>query len=253
MRHRVVISAYSEALWGHLERRPFRGTGTDGVWAAFWAPFPDDRPLIGGHALSMQSFVLAGVLCLLGGSVLAGCSSEDATGNDGMSGGSEPGAMPKDAGSSDVDTRHGAEDVDPASSKAGRPKQARTTTSDGVVHIHIESLGNSPGFDSHRIVVPRDARVEIEIKNNATLEVMVHNFVIVRKGAVDEVGAAAVEAGPEKGYIPDLDAVIAHSGFIAPGQVGTFEFDAPPPGEYAFICTYPGHYLLNRGVLVVKE
>jgi len=48
--------------------------------------------------------------------------------------------------------------------------------------------------------------------------------------------------------------MIVHSKSLGPREKDTIEFTAPTePGEYDFLCTFPGHYLIGmKGVLVVK-
>ena len=36
-----------------------------------------------------------------------------------------------------------------------------------------------------------------------------------------------------------------------PGGAEEVTFDAPPPGQYPYICTDPGHYLVMKGTLTV--
>jgi azurin len=36
------------------------------------------------------------------------------------------------------------------------------------------------------------------------------------------------------------------------GETDVIEFQAPPAGEYEFLCSFPGHYAMMRGKFVVK-
>ena len=57
----------------------------------------------------------------------------------------------------------------------------------------------------------------------------------------------------EKSYVPDLSSVITHIPVIDPGTEYTLHFRAPKqPGDYPYICTYPGHWQAMRGVLKVR-
>ena len=59
---------------------------------------------------------------------------------------------------------------------------------------------------------------------------------------------------PHDLYIPPdaLDQIIAHTKLLGPGETDTIEFDAPGPGSYPFLCTFPGHVALMSGTLVVQ-
>ena len=45
--------------------------------------------------------------------------------------------------------------------------------------------------------------------------------------------------------------VLAFTPLAAPKQAAEVTFTAPAPGKYPYICTFPGHYLLMKGVLTV--
>ncbi|MBK8502913.1 MAG: hypothetical protein IPL46_12270 [Saprospiraceae bacterium] len=56
----------------------------------------------------------------------------------------------------------------------------------------------------------------------------------------------------EKGYIPESENVLFHTNLLAPQSSDAIYFEAPPePGNYAYVCTFPGHALIMRGVLKV--
>ncbi len=90
--------------------------------------------------------------------------------------------------------------------------------------------------------------------NIATLEAMQHNIVILAPGAdVNEVGVAAMQAGPDNDYVPEGDErILFYTAMAKPGEQTVVEFTAPEePGEYTYICTFPGHYSLMQGIMRV--
>ena len=50
----------------------------------------------------------------------------------------------------------------------------------------------------------------------------------------------------------NLDVLEIDSGLVEPGEMQTFRFIAPEPGEYTVICTVSGHYPLMQGRLVAQ-
>ena len=48
------------------------------------------------------------------------------------------------------------------------------------------------------------------------------------------------------------DKFIAHTKMLGGGESDTIEFDAPAPGTYTFMCTFPGHYALMQGKFIVE-
>jgi azurin len=89
-------------------------------------------------------------------------------------------------------------------------------------------------------------------------DVMPHNWVLVQPGAEEKVGAAAalmvsMPDGADRHYVPDSPDVIVHSRLLDPGKQTTLYFTAPKvPGRYPYLCSFPGHSQLMRGVLVVE-
>ena len=86
------------------------------------------------------------------------------------------------------------------------------------------------------------------------LNVMGHNFILLKKGTDVKDFALKANRAPETGYIPaDMkDAVIAATETIGGGQESAIEFDAPEAGEYDFICSFPGHYAMMKGKFIVE-
>jgi len=89
-------------------------------------------------------------------------------------------------------------------------------------------------------------------------DVMPHNWVLVAPGAEERVGTAAAQMvaapdGLERHYVPDSAEVLVHTRILDPGSKTTIYFTAPKqPGRYPYLCSFPGHSQLMRGVLVVE-
>ena len=84
----------------------------------------------------------------------------------------------------------------------------------------------------------------------------VHNLVIVKPGTADTVAAAAIALGAEgfaREFIPESADILHHTALLNGGESQTLEFTAPSdPGDYQFVCTFPGHAMLMRGIIRVK-
>jgi azurin len=59
-------------------------------------------------------------------------------------------------------------------------------------------------------------------------------------------------AGFEKGFIPTSEDVLHHTKLLDMSKEETLEFILPTPGDYPFVCSFPGHGILMRGVLKAK-
>jgi uncharacterized cupredoxin-like copper-binding protein/glucose/arabinose dehydrogenase len=118
------------------------------------------------------------------------------------------------------------------------------------------TMGTKPGlkFDKTTLTVKAGEHVKLVFNNN---DDMMHNMVITRPGTANSVGEAATRlglAGERVSYVPALQDVLFHTRLLEPTKSETIYFTAPDqPGEYPYICTFPGHYLAMRGVLVVTR
>lgn len=116
------------------------------------------------------------------------------------------------------------------------------------------NLTTKPGlkFDQETITVKAGAKVRLTFRN---ADDMLHNFVITNPGAANKVGELAVKMGlkgERLSFIPNSDNVLYHTILLHPKEKDTIYFIAPEkPGDYPYICTYPGHYLVMRGILKV--
>jgi plastocyanin len=87
---------------------------------------------------------------------------------------------------------------------------------------------------------------------------MPHNLVIVAPGTYEEVGAATdlmlTDPGAaSKNYVPDNAKVIAQTPMVLPRASFELVFKTPEqPGSYPFLCTFPGHWRLMKGELIVE-
>lgn len=118
--------------------------------------------------------------------------------------------------------------------------------------ITVESDGDQMAYKQKEIKLKADTKTRIIMKNNATMDAMKHNIVIVKSGHEDEVGQAGVGIGEAGNYVPvDNANVLAATEIAAPGETKSVVVSLPA-GEYSFICTFPGHYVLMRGKVIVE-
>lgn len=116
-------------------------------------------------------------------------------------------------------------------------------------------IGTLPGlrFDEAQFEVKAGARVAFTFNNN---DDMLHNLVITTPGGADPVAAAALNLGlrgQEMGYVPDAGEVLFFTSLLQPATTETIYFEAPTiPGDYPFVCTFPGHAATMRGILRVR-
>lgn len=89
-------------------------------------------------------------------------------------------------------------------------------------------------------------------------DVVPHNWVLVKPGSLQRIGDLTNKliADPDavqRQYVPRSDEVIAYTDIVPPGQPFSIYFTAPQqPGRYPYLCTFPGHWMVMNGELVVE-
>ena len=127
---------------------------------------------------------------------------------------------------------------------------------DGYESADRQEIGMLAGmrFNKSTMTVRAGTKVALEVINDDPTKMM-HNWALVSKGSLNKVLQAALTLGPkaiELNFIPDIPEVLASSPQVAPDRKFTLYFTAPTePGQYPYVCTYPGHGQLMRGILNV--
>jgi putative heme-binding domain-containing protein len=89
-------------------------------------------------------------------------------------------------------------------------------------------------------------------------DVVPHNWALVKPGTLAKVGDLAnkIVADPEaavRHYIPRSDDVLVYTDVVPPSDQFTITFRAPSePGRYPYLCTFPGHWMVMNGVMIVE-
>lgn len=110
-------------------------------------------------------------------------------------------------------------------------------------------------FDKSEIKVVAGQKVKVTLRHKGKLglNVMGHNFVLLKKGVNMTAFAGKAAVSKDTEYIPeDSQDVIAHTGLVGGGQTTTIEFVAPEAGTYDFLCSFPGHYAMMKGKFIVE-
>jgi azurin len=127
----------------------------------------------------------------------------------------------------------------------------------GATQVVQVTADDSMHFNGDRFTVKTGQPVRIELTNNGhkPREEMAHNFVILKPSTdVTTFNLLSAQAKANDYVAPDqLDAVIAHTtGLAGPGETVVAEFTAPAPGQYPFLCNFPGHYAAGmHGIMTV--
>ena len=126
----------------------------------------------------------------------------------------------------------------------------------GVQVVQIQSVPEQMVFDLNWFVVQAGKPVQIVLGNP---DAMPHNLVIGQPGSLEEIGTKAASmpmpADPDvKPFVPDTPLVLFATRLLNGGETARLNFTAPAkPGEYIFVCTFPGHWVRMYGVMLVVE
>lgn len=147
-----------------------------------------------------------------------------------------------------------AEKLSAALPEASRFAVRRDLRALGVRIVRIETLPEQMSFDVKWFAVEAGKPLQIVVANK---DGMPHNLIIGAPNAVERIGAAAMSLGMPsdpavKPFVPDSPLVIQATPLIREGETARLSFTAPAaPGEYVFLCSYPGHWVRMYGVMLV--
>lgn len=122
------------------------------------------------------------------------------------------------------------------------------------VPLAIEA-GKNLTFSTRELKAKRGQTICLTFSNP---DAVPHNWVLVKPDSLQRVGEQANKfiADPEAvlhHYVPPSDDVLAYTDIVEPSQQFTIYFRAPEqPGHYPYLCTFPGHWMVMNGKLIVE-
>lgn len=125
--------------------------------------------------------------------------------------------------------------------------------SEGIM-VYLSAIPGEMLFDKETITIPAGKSISLIFENP---DQMLHNVVIVKPGSSEKVGKAAdnmasLKDGYEKNFVPDMPEVLYATPLVRAGKTFRLDFKAPDvPGEYPFICSFPGHWRMMKGIIKV--
>lgn len=125
----------------------------------------------------------------------------------------------------------------------------------GEIVLELKALPGKMIFDKEVLTVQAGKSVSVIFDNS---DQMPHNIVWVKPGTMEKVGKAAdamaaLPDGYERQFVPDIPEVLFATPLVNAGEIFQLDFTAPDvPGEYPFICTFPGHWQIMKGVMIVE-
>ena len=131
--------------------------------------------------------------------------------------------------------------------------QSRSMRAEPGGTITVGTLGDELAYDVVEIRAAAGSEITIDFVNKSGG--MPHNIVFVNgDGDVNPVGIAALQASKTE-YVPEseLDRIFGYTSMAGPGETVSVTITVPEePGSYPYICTYPGHFTVMQGRLIVR-
>lgn len=122
-----------------------------------------------------------------------------------------------------------------------------------VKSINISTVGEEFKYDKTKFTVKAGSEVSITFTNKS--KSMPHNLIMLKKDAkYMDVAAQGAMAGMDKGFVPASPEVTHATKLLQPGKAETLKFTAPTePGNYPYVCSFPGHAATMNGVMEVVK
>lgn len=123
-----------------------------------------------------------------------------------------------------------------------------------IQRIEIKSVEYQLRFDLETFTVKAGAMVEVYFEN---VDEMPHNLLILKPGSLEKVGKAADAmtkdpTAAKQHFVPKMPEVLFATPLVMFEESYTLKFKAPStPGNYPYVCTYPGHWRSMNGVMKV--
>jgi azurin len=119
--------------------------------------------------------------------------------------------------------------------------------------ITIET-GSNLSYQTRSFRVQAGEPIALTLSNP---DVVPHNWALIKPGTLQRVGDLAnrLISDPDavvRQYIPASTDVLAYTDVVLPRDEFTIYFHAPQqPGRYPYLCTFPGHWLVMNGEMIV--
>ena len=129
---------------------------------------------------------------------------------------------------------------------AGGSRSIKITANEAM-KFSVQQIEAKPGERLQVVLVAQGAMAKSD---------MAHNWVLLEADAKLDAFIMTAAMARSTDYIPASKQaqILAATSLIGAGETATVDFQAPlEPGEYPFVCTFPGHYAGGmKGVLVVR-
>ena len=123
----------------------------------------------------------------------------------------------------------------------------------GLLTLRIGTVIEKMKYDISEFSAKPNQKVKLIFSNP---DFMPHNLVFTKPEKADEVAQQALILGAkgfDVAFVPDSTDVLFSTQLLDHGKEEVLTFTVPSTrGDYPYVCTFPGHHILMRGVMKVK-
>jgi azurin len=138
---------------------------------------------------------------------------------------------------------------------AAAPTSGPVADTDGVLIMRLTG-DDLLKFSAKEFTVKAGSKLRVEMTNVGKMprETMAHNWMLVKPIPEAELNALAMSASsrPPEHLPENQSAILFHTKVLGPGEKDVIEITVPAEaGTYPYICTFPGHFPIMRGKMIV--
>ena len=136
--------------------------------------------------------------------------------------------------------------------KEEKVPEPRVVVNGDMTSVDIAAIPHQLKFNLTNFSVKAGTKVKLTFFNP---DVIPHNLLIVEPGSKAEIGNQAIAMGADAvKKAPENSKILHATKMLEAGQKEVIEFNAPEkPGDYEFVCTFPGHWTVMNGVMKVTK
>jgi azurin len=123
--------------------------------------------------------------------------------------------------------------------------------------ITLKTVREKMIYDQTKLVVEAGKPFAIDLINE---DLMPHNLLVVTPGSRQEIAELAqvmpIDKPDAQGrvFYPVSDKILGGTKLVNPGKHELLLLTAPTiEGNYEYVCTFPGHWMIMKGILVVTK
>ncbi len=134
--------------------------------------------------------------------------------------------------------------------------EATPPLAEKITNVLTLSGNDQMKFDKNELIARAGETITLTLKHTGTMEknVMGHNFVLLKQGTDINAFAQKALKAKDNDYIPKSESanILAHTKLIGGGESDVITFKLMEKGTYDFICSFPGHFAVMKGKLIIR-